>query len=72
MMTWTIRRPKSDGWCWIRNTASDGWETIAGPHVVQVYGCADGSPSVTFPSDEICSDLSEIDAEWFGPLEVPR
>jgi hypothetical protein len=71
-MTWTIQRPVRDGWYWIRNAASDGWETVAGPHVVQVYGCAVGSPTVMFPSDEMCSDLSEINAEWAGPLEVPR
>lgn len=71
-LTWTIQRPTRDVWYWIRNVASDGWETIAGLHVVQVYGCAEGSPSVMFPSDELCSDLSEIDAQWAGPLEVPR
>ena len=71
MMTWTIQRSKCDGWYWIRNAATEGWEPIAGPHVVQVYGCVDRSPTVTFPSEEHCSDLVDIDAEWFGPLEVP-
>jgi hypothetical protein len=32
----TIQRPKCDGWYWIRNAATEGWEAIAGPHIVQI------------------------------------
>ncbi len=70
-MNWTIQKPSRDGWYWIRNAASEGWETMVEPQVVHVYGFADGQPTVTLPSEEMCSDLSDIDAEWAGPLEVP-
>ena len=71
-MTWTIHTPTRDGWYWIRNAASEGWETMVEPQVVYVYGFADGTPTVTLPCEEMCSDLSDVDAEWAGPLEVPR
>jgi hypothetical protein len=41
------------------------------PQFALVYGFADCQPTVTLPSAEMCSDLSDIDAEWAGPLEVP-
>jgi hypothetical protein len=71
-MTWTIQRPKCDGWYWVRNAATEGWEGDPEPHVVRIYGFTDGQPTVTFPSEEDCSDLAAVDAEWCGPLEVPQ
>jgi hypothetical protein len=42
------------------------------PQVVYVYGFADGTPTVTLPCEEMCSDLSDVDAEWAAPLQVPE
>jgi hypothetical protein len=28
-------------------------------------------PTVSFPSDEMCADLGDVDAGWEGPLEIP-
>jgi hypothetical protein len=47
-MNWTIQKPTRDGWYWIRNAASEGWETIVEPQVVHVYGFDDGTPTVSF------------------------
>ena len=70
-MTWTIKPPTRDGWYWIRNAALEGWEGEPESRVVQVYGFGDGEPTVTIPSEEDCSDLADVNAEWCGPLEVP-
>ena len=70
-MNWTIQKPCRDGWYWIRNVASEGWDTVVEPRVVAVYGFEKGEPTVAFPSDEQCTDLREIDAEWAGPVEPP-
>ena len=63
MMTWTLQRPIRDGWYWVRNAALEGREGDPEPRVVQIYGFADGEPTVTIPSEENCSDLADIDAE---------
>jgi hypothetical protein len=48
-MNWTIKKPTREGWYWIRNSAMEGWDPIAEPHVVYVYGFDDGTPTVTLP-----------------------
>ena len=70
-MTWTIQKPIREGWYWIRNSAVEGWQSDAGPCIVYVYGFDDGTPTVTLPSEETCSDLSAVDVEWAEPLEPP-
>lgn len=69
---WTREKPTQDGWYWGRNASLEGWEGVPEPRVVQVYGFSDGEPTVTIPSEENCSDLADVNAEWAGPLEVPR
>jgi hypothetical protein len=70
-MSRTIRKPTREGWYWIRNSAVEGWESIAERQVVYVYGFDHGTPTVTLPSEELCSDLSAVDGEWAGPIEPP-
>ena len=70
-MTWTTDKPMREGWYWIRHSAVPGWEPLAEPHIVFVYGFEDGTPTVTLPSEELCSDLSTVTGQWCGPLEPP-
>ena len=56
----------------MRNASLPGWENEEGLCVVNVFRNGDGVLTVTLPSAENCSDLSDVDAEWCGPLEVPR
>ena len=58
-MTWTIQTSTLLGWCWIRNAVIKGWESESEPHVVHVRGFADGTPTATLLSEEMCSDLSK-------------
>lgn len=61
-----------EGSYWVRNASLPGCEDKAGLCVVNVFRNEDGVLTVTLPSAEHCFDLSEVGAEWFGPLKVPK
>lgn len=67
-MQWTKNRPSQQGFYWIRTPEiREGVATV-----VSVDPFLEGDFQIAFPGNDSTKLVSQLEAEWAGPLELPE